>query len=364
MKRSNKFFIGIIFLISLSLLMAGCTTTNKGATATPTATPVPAQKTITIVDDIGTTLTVPYPCTRVVFLVENVMNTMYAVGGADNIAGMGSIWKEDLKAPFFRAIDPDFNSTSRISSKNSQVDLEELAAVKPDLVVLWSADWSDANTKAIEETLHVPVYHAYIDNLSDLYLENTNFARIVAKDSNGQALSDKMNATIKKVTDITANIPDSEKPTVYWMWGDVYGCAGLNSTANDLITRSGGVNVISKWDNQSKYLEHPVLSMEAIAALDPDVIYMWYNENLDPEDVLTGDDFKTWSNLKAVKAGRVYELDDPFLYDFHTTRLPITMIKVAKDLHPDKFTSLNLTAETDAYFVSVYGVHYPGYEKA
>lgn len=366
MKFIYMLSIAVVLLI-LGVLASGCTNTTPAASpaAGTTATPgAGEQKTMTIVDDRGKTLTIPNPCTRVVFLVENAMNTMYAAGGADNIAGIGSIWMETLKAPFFKAIDPDFATTLRVTSKNGQVNLEELAATKPDLVVLWSSDWSDANTRAIEETLKVPVYGVFIDSLNDLYKQHSDFAKIIGKDSNGKAVSDKMNATMKKVTDVTASIPDSEKPTVYWMWGDVYGCAGLNSTANDLIARSGGVNVISKWDNQSKYLEHPVLSMEAIAALDPDVIYMWYNEKLDPKDIMTGEDFKNWRNLKAVKNGRVYEIDNPFVYDFHSSRLPLAMLKIAKDVNPGKFSNINMDNEIDSYFTSVYGVHYPGYAKA
>jgi iron complex transport system substrate-binding protein len=124
------------------------------------------------------------------------------------------------------------------------------------------------------------------------------------------------------------------------------------------------VNVISKWDNQTKDLEHPVLSMEAVAALNPDVIYMWYNPDMDPQDLMTKDEYKAWRDIKAVKNGRVYELQDPFLYDFHTSRLPLTMFKVAKDLHPNKFKDLDLNKEYDAYFVNMYGVHYPGFSKA
>jgi iron complex transport system substrate-binding protein len=159
-------------------------------------------------------------------------------------------------------------------------------------------------------------------------------------------------------------MPESEKPTVYWMWGDIYGTAGLHSSTNDMINAAGGVNVVSKWNNDTKYDEHPVLTMEAIQALNPDVIYMWYNPNLDPQDLATKEEYKAWRNINAVKNGRVYELDNPFLDDSMTSRLPLVVMKIAKNINPDKFASLDLNKEYDAFFVSVYGVHYPGYAKA
>ena len=60
---------------------------------------------ITILDDRGQYITIPYPVKSVVFLVENAMNSMYAVGGADKISGVGSIWMPEKKEPFFQAID-------------------------------------------------------------------------------------------------------------------------------------------------------------------------------------------------------------------------------------------------------------------
>ncbi|HTY91988.1 MAG TPA: ABC transporter substrate-binding protein [Methanocella sp.] len=350
-------------MVSISLLIAGCTTTNTGASATPSATTTPAPQTVTVIDDRGMTITVPYPCKRIVFLVENAMNTMYAIGGADDIVGIGDIWMPQYKEAFFRAVDPDYNATLKISTSNG-ADLEALAKAKPDLVVLWSADWNDKDTKAISENLHVPVYGVYLRNFSDIYKQHRDFAKITGNEQRGQQVLDTMNATMKKVTDVTATIPDNQKPTVYWMWGDVYGTAGLHSSTNDLINAAGGKNVLNNWNNDTKYDEHPVLTMEAIQALNPDVIYMWYNPKLDPKDVMTGDDFKAWRNISAVKNGRVYELNDPFLDDSMTSRLPLVVMKIAKNINPDKFASLDLNKEYDAFFVSVYGVHYPGYAKA
>jgi iron complex transport system substrate-binding protein len=153
------------------------------------------------------------------------------------------------------------------------------------------------------------------------------------------------------------------------MWGDAYGTAGLNSTANELIDRAGGVNVLSNWTNDTKTMEHPTLNLETLLQLNPEVIYMWNNEKLDPINITSGDtvdgiDYSTWKEISAVKNKRVYEIPDPFVYDFHSPRLPLAMMCVAKDLHPDKFSSLNLTQEADQYYVEVYGVHYPGFEPA
>jgi ABC-type Fe3+-hydroxamate transport system substrate-binding protein len=55
-----------------------------------------------------------------------------------------------------------------------------------------------------------------------------------------------MTAYEKKVTNVTSSMPETDKPKVYWMWGDILGTAGLNSTANELIEEAGGVNRTDK----------------------------------------------------------------------------------------------------------------------
>lgn len=302
------------------------------------------------------------------FLVENAMNSMYAVGGADEIVGIGAVWQEDTKAPFFRAIDSNYDS-KRLSEGTAQPSTETIATVDPQLVLLWASDWESEDIKSIEESLNVPVYGVYIDSLDDLQNQMKTFSKIIGKEEEGERVLDVMDKNMAKVTDITNALSEEEKPTVYWMWSDVYGTAGEISTADDLIGRSGGVNVISKWDNSSKSLEHPVLNVETLLDLNPEVIYMWYNEDLDPSDITSGNtvdgiDFSTWSEIDAVKNGRVYEISDPFVYDFHSPRLPLAMMHIAKDLYPDKFADIDLAEETDQYYVNIYGVHYPGFEAA
>jgi iron complex transport system substrate-binding protein len=127
--------------------------------------------------------------------------------------------------------------------------------------------------------------------------------------------------------------------------------------------------VVSTLDDATKATEHPVLTMETIALLDPDVIYMWFNDKIDPADIIAGKqvagvDFSTWASLSAVKDGRVFELDDPFLYDFMTGRQPIATLRIAKDINPEAFAGIDLTTEYDAFFQEMYGVTFPDYSPA
>ncbi|MFH0966538.1 MAG: hypothetical protein V1862_02480 [Methanobacteriota archaeon] len=68
--------------------------------------------------------------------------------------------------------------------------------------------------------------------------------KMLGDEEAGQKVVDTMNKYIDIVDQKTVTISPADRPRVYWMWGDVYGTAGLKSTANNLIKMSGGMNVL------------------------------------------------------------------------------------------------------------------------
>jgi len=155
----------------------------------------------------------------------------------------------------------------------------------------------------------VPTYGVFIDSTADLYRQAEIFGRIIGNESRAARVVDIMTEYEKKVTDVTSSMNDTDKPKIYWMWCDILGTAGLNSTANELIEKAGGVNVMQYWSNEIRTMENPKLNLESLVQLNPDVIYMWYKTNLDPEDVISGKYFEGWKEINAVKNGRVFEVD-------------------------------------------------------
>ena len=360
----NRWLCPVLFVtILLTLTGTGYAAANVQSDESDQLTPDLRSDMITILDDRGQYITIPYPVNRVVFLVENAMNSMYAVGGAGTIAGIGSIWLPEKKEPVFRRIDPSFDEKPRFNTDSGDIDLDALATIKPDLVVLWSADWNDAITTKIRDTLHVPVYGVYYTKLSDVSRANSVYARMIGHEARETEVSDIMGEYTRKITDITAELQDSERPSVYWMWSDIYGTAGLNSATNDLIRLAGGKNVIEQADFEEKMVEHPTISLEMLQRLNPDVIYLWYNEQVDPSDIIAGKgDFAAWKNLRAVTNKRVYEVSDPFVFDSFSPQQPLALMAIAQNLHPELFSGFDQNEVIDSFFDEMYGVHYSGPE--
>ena len=332
--------------------------------------PVAAQgETVTITDFRGRTMDIPVKPERVVFTIENALNTWYALDAGSNVVGLMAPWEIEYKEKFYDAVNPGWRDIPIVATDEGVADLEAMAAADPDLVVLWSGEENDPDTVAITEALGIPVYGLELRSFADLSKMTTDMAAIMGDPVRGAEISEAIAKLQKKVTDVSETIPVDERPTVYWMWDDVFGTAGTNSTGNELIESAGGRNIMSMWDDPSASQEHPVLSLETLAALNPDVIYLWFNQEIDPSDIIEGKqaggfDFAPWKEIAAVKNGRVFELDDPFLYDFMTARQPIASLKIAKDISPEAFADVDIESEYDAYFRSVYGVTYPDYQPA
>lgn len=361
-----------IFLSVPLLVLAACGSNDSSDTQSASDATVSSDDTaqgdaIELTDFHDRSMTLESPVSASVFLVENAMNTMYAVDGGSSIVGTGDIWQPSYKEAFFEGVQPGFSDLPVVASNDGLYDLEALAELNPDLVVLWAESPDDKAIEAIEDALKVPVYAVFLRSFDDLDKLTTDLAAAAGNPARGVEVNQLVSDTLQSIEDISGEIDTADKPSVYWMWGDVFGTAGTESSASDLIELAGGVNVVSEMVGGDATQEQPVLSMEQIVELNPDVIYMWFNPDIDPSDVMEGrtvgtTDFSTWQGLDAVQNGAVFELDDPFMYDFMTGRTPIAALKVAKDINAVAFEDVDLSEEYDEYFRAMYGVGYPDFE--
>ena len=324
-----------------------------------------AQETISIKDDLGRNLTISSPSQRVVFTMENALKTYYAVGDPKHVVALkDDKWMRKLAEDIFPVIDPQFESKIVVNITGDQLNLESLAKVNPDLVVLWASSPDDPNLQAINDTLKVPTFAIYVTSLDDVFRQVDTMGLISGNKERAEKVKEIMESYKEKTTSVTDQIAEGDKPKVFWMWTDVYGTAGVKSGMNDLIELAGGINVMNLADKEAQEMEHPVITQETLIKLNPDVIYMWYNENLDPRDIIGGEEFKGWKDINAVKNNRVYEIENPYLFDAFSPRMPLALLHVARDLHPDKFQGLDMNQTVDQYNVDIWGVHYPSMVKA
>ncbi|HEU0202463.1 MAG TPA: helical backbone metal receptor, partial [Burkholderiaceae bacterium] len=101
---------------------------------------------VAAVDDAGATIRLPRPAQRIVALAPHVTEQLFAVGAAERIVATTD----------FADYPPAAMQIPRVARAHS-VDLERVAAARPDLIVVWGSGFPPAVIEALRR-LGVPVY--------------------------------------------------------------------------------------------------------------------------------------------------------------------------------------------------------------
>jgi iron complex transport system substrate-binding protein len=101
---------------------------------------------IDVQDDAGTRLALAQPANRIVSLAPSITEQLFAIGAGEHVVGTSAY--SDYP-PAARAI--------AVVSGIDGVDLERVASLHPDLVILWGSGYPPATRGALER-LGVPVY--------------------------------------------------------------------------------------------------------------------------------------------------------------------------------------------------------------
>lgn len=226
-------------------------------------------------------------------------------------------------------------------------NIELMASLKPDIVFIWSSWEDDADN--IAEQVGAPVFVASPDYTINGMKEHISaVGSALGKESEAADLNAFIDKEVKKVTDITGAIPESERKTVYFAprgakngFYDAKEGRDFTRTSNsyDPLTLAGGINVARDAADGAVNV-----ALEQIIAWNPDVIMVACSA---PDD--SGVDFiieaPELQSIKAIQDKKVYNVFYPNCRGSpHDTNL-INMFYIAKMLYPDKFADLDFEAE-------------------
>lgn len=273
----------------LFFLLVGCSKPAEPPVAGPTRT---------FTDMRGKAVTIAWPPTRIVSTVPSLTELLYAVGAQEQLVGVTT----------YCIFPPEATKKPKVGSIN--VDYEALAGLKPDVVMTSVAV---AHKSAAElESQGYRVFSVDPRTVAEI----PKALRLLG------ALTDHAAEAEKAASAFEARAAAATKPpgpTVYFEHsGDPLGTSGPDSYAGDAIRLAGGRNI---FDGGWKMIE-----WEAVLARDPEVILITHPRTQSLERR------SGWSNLKAVKAGRVYFVSlENYLYP--TPRLVAGLEEASRLLH-------------------------------
>jgi iron complex transport system substrate-binding protein len=271
-------------VLAISLLLAGC-----GADAAPGAEPALdeaglAEQPVAAVDDSGREVRLPRPARRVVSLVPSGTETIYAMGGVEQLVG---------RTNYDRAAE-----VAHLPSGGGGLDpsLEALIALRPELVVAWDADKSPGLRQRLEE-MGVAVFAMRTRDTADVFNNIERLGRLVGRDASADALARSIRAELEAVR---RSVAGRERPSVlYVVWNDPPMTAGPNTFIAQVIEIAGGRTIFPDLKQ-----DWPQVAMEEIVRRQPDIVVLPVGDDR-VHTVRRVLDAPGWRELAAVREGRV-----------------------------------------------------------
>ncbi len=257
-----------------------------------------AHAEVSVRDDTGNTVTLAQPARRIVSLAPHMTETLFAAGAGDRIVGTVeySDYPEAAK------------KITRIGGY-SRLDLEAVAALKPDLVVGWQSGNAAAHLGKLKG-LGYTIYVSQPNRIEDVAREIEHLGLLAGTGATAKAEAKRF---LDRLAALRAQYSGRTKVrTFYQIWKQPLMTVGKDQIISDAILLCGGDNVFGKLEQMA-----PTVSVEAVIAANPEAIVASGMGDSRPEWL---DDWKKWTSIEAVKRDNLFFVP-PELIQRHTPRL-------------------------------------------
>lgn len=252
---------------------------------------------IELVDDIGTRIALASPARRIVSLAPHVTELLFAAGAGERVVGAVEYSDHPARA----------RELPRIG-RYSALDLEAIAALRPDLAVAWMSGNRDVHLERLR-ALGIPVFVSEARSLEDVARSLEQIGRLAGTERTAASAA----AAFRERRDALAAKYGSE-PTVrmfYEIWNAPLMTINGEHLISAIMRLCGGRNVFADLEPLA-----PNINEEAVIALDPEVIVASGMDEARPQWL---DDWRRWRSLTAVSRGNLFFIP-PDLMQRHTPR--------------------------------------------
>jgi iron complex transport system substrate-binding protein len=360
-KRPLSLFIVLCLLITLSiLLVSGCSqktndvmdTTSNPKTEITAATNIEQETTMSdtalsgtrvITDLAGRNSTLPADITKISVLHPIPCQMVWRLA-PEKLVSADKQFTERLE---FMSDDEEKRLLALpINGEfHSDINVEDLLAVSPQIVITLT---KDTKIESEQKKVGIPFVAASKDTLEEIADSWRFIGKIVGNEKEGNELGDYWDETIKKVTDQTSKINDSDKLKVYYAQPDVTKTVGSRTIMASIISLAGGISFMeaNPQMESANTSEEIQVSLEQIYQWNPDVIITKTAKGRD--EILSKD---AWKDIAAVKNKRVYASTKYEMLD--RTQSLMGLLWTAKVLYPDK-VKIDLDKEVKTFYSKVY----------
>lgn len=251
----------------------------------------PQAESLSSRDDTGKEINLSVPARRIVALAPHVVEILFEIGAGGHLVGV--VEHSDFPA--------SARSLPRVGGY-SNLDLEAIFALKPQLVVAWREGNPPDQLEKIK-ALGIPVFQTDPVTLEDVPDLMPRLGRLAGTDSKAKQAAA---AYRTKLDQLRARYRDRTVVRVFYqIWNRPLMTVGGNHLINAVITLCGGENVFS--DLQMPTLQ---VGVEAVIEQDPLVIVASGMGKMHPEWL---DTWRRWDWLLAVRGNHLHVIEPDIL---------------------------------------------------
>ena len=354
--KTIKLLTLVLALALAALSLAACGSGSGGGDESASS-----GDTITITDHADKQVEVPKDIQRIavcdIFPLPSVLAVFF--NSADKIVGMPEPSMTAAKNGLLGELYPDILKAETGYIDGSNVNMEELASLNPDVVFYSesSPEIGEQLTNAGFAAVAISVNKWDYDCIETLNNWIDLLSQMFPSDDKVDTVKSASTEMYELVQDRVKDIPDKERAKAFFLFQ--YSDTTLLTSGEKFFGQwwadaIGAVNVANeiKTDNSA-----PV-DMEQVYSWNPDLIFMTNFNTYFPDDLynntVKGYD---WSPVQAVKDKRVYKM--PLgMYRSYTPGVdcPVTLLWMAKTAYPDRFEDVDVIKEAKDYYKEVFGI--------
>jgi iron complex transport system substrate-binding protein len=316
--RSFTFRISFLLLLSFCLLFTACgqgtlTTTDSQVKPTPTVA----------LDYYGTPVAFPTTAPeRIVSLVPSTSEILGALQLQNRVVGVD----------YYTTYPPELASSPKVSDANGKFNIEQIVALKPDLVLSYGGQTKEYDFQL--QNLGLRVVDLPFSNLSQTLQQILLIGRLTFTESIAVLLVDQLQQQIRTIKAAVAGtsaprvlleVDDSTpgKPFVF----------GGGSFGDELLQDANGINIFHGNSSNGGY---PQVTDEAIIAANPQFVILTEDPAYGGNPALVYQR-PNWNSIGALKLHQVYRINVNIM-QHPGPRLVEGLRCLAQIIHPDKFT--------------------------
>ncbi len=338
-----------LFIPILILMVTACTPQTPLPATTATAAA------ILITDALGREVSLPAAPQRIVITgkaLALIADAVYTFPEApERIVGLGNAGQGTNN--FIALIDPEYSQKAVLENN---AGAEQIAALQPDLVILKS--YLAESVGAPIEALGIPVIYVDFETPEQYTRDMAILGQVFQNQSRAEEINAFYEAKVDAVQSAVQGV--SARPRVLMLYysdkdGNVaFNVPPLAWMQTQMVLMAGGQPV---WADANPVSGWTQVTLEQIAAWDADQIFVVaYNAN--PSDVVAGlETDPSWMALGAVQENQLYAFPfDLYSWDQPDPRWILGLTWLGGRLHPEQFPGLDIVAEAQTFYETLYGL--------